>query len=394
VLDIKFENLSNQISSSSAAFSQMTEEQIKSALDSIPITDNMLVVALSPTKAAARVITLISEAAKLKGFGETVSPIASIDVPSKMASGLRSNLAASSADPQSSPSINRIDYQSIEERIKKFQSTVFVSHVGFEPLFGFSGAPTTLLRSMFPEKMNEAFYSRKGNLPAPGEQGEPLKIALSTAQDILDSTAGATTTTTAIEIVTTNGTAGIGGIHIGPTIQEAFSKAIDQLKSIGTTEADPVRSVVVSAGSDPGTHTTLSNALYSLWNTVHLVRDGGSAVLLAECREGVGGGALQALVEGRIKQEQVQAITATTAGAAQQNYTDGLEHLLYIQEVKQRCELGLVSSLPRYYAGTKLGFTPYAGAKDAYEKLLARNGKGHKALVISDADIIYVRPRV
>lgn len=64
-----------------------------------------------------------------------------------------------------------------------------------------------------------------------------------------------------------------------------------------------------------------------------------------------------------------------------------------MQELRQKCELGLVSSLPHYYAGAKLGFATYAGAKDALEKLLARNGKGHKALVVSDADITLLRPR-
>jgi hypothetical protein len=211
--------------------------------------------------------------------------------------------------------------------------------------------------------------ARKGNVPAPGQQGEPLKIAAESAP------AG-----TSVELVA-NGS-GIAGVHVG-TVQEAFSKAAEQLKSVAAAETEQVRSAIISASNDAGTHSTLSSALYSLWNCAHIVRDGGSAVLLAESREGLGGGALQAFVEGRLKLEQV----------ATAPYSDGLEHLLYIQELKQKIDLGLVSSLPHYYAAGKLGLATYAGARDALEKLLARNGKGHKALVVSDADITLLRTR-
>jgi hypothetical protein len=129
------------------------------------------------------------------------------------------------------------------------------------------------------------------------------------------------------------------------------------------------------------------SALYSLWNAVRIVKEGVSAILLAECRDGIGGGALQAFVEGRLKQEQI-------AGSTAMQYIDGLEHLLYMQGIRQKCELGLVSSLPHYYAGAKLGFTTYASARDALEKILVRNGKGHKALVVSDADITFLKPKV
>ncbi len=373
VLDIKFENLSSQISST---FTVISEEQAKAALDSVPVTDNMLILALASSKAAAKAVASISAAAKAKGYAANSI---TVDVPARTASTLRTNLAAITSNLQSTeemPSINRIDYQSLEERTKKFQSTVVVSRASFDPLFGFSGAPTELIRTLFPQKMTEAFMARKeGNMPAPGEEGEPLKIAMAATEGISAS---------AVELVA-NGS-GIAGVHVG-TIQEAFSKAVEQLKAIATAEVDPVRSAFISAGNEVGTHVTLMSALYSLWNAVRIVKEGGSAILLAECRDGIGGGALQAFVEGRLKQEQL-------AGSTAMQYIDGLEHLLYMQGIRQKCELGLVSSLPHYYAGDKLGFTTYASARDALEKILVRNGKGHKALVVSDADITLLKPKV
>lgn len=359
VLDIRFENLASQVSSN---FPLMPEEQAKAAYEAVPVTDSMLVLALSPSKAAARAVHAIFESARAKGFNTTV------DVPARFAGSLRSGMAA--PDPQAAAvPINRIDYQSLEERMKKFQSTVIVSQAALDPLFGFSGAPTTLVRTFFAEKMAEAFSARRDNIPAPGEQGAPLKVATAATEGMQ---------ATSVELVASS--AGAAGIHTG-TINEAFSKAISQLGSMPPAMAEPARSAIISARGDSGFHSTLSGSLNSLWNSVHAVKEGGTAVLLAENRDGVGGGALQSFVEGRLKPEQI----------AMSPYIDGLEHLLYLQEMRQKRELGLVSSLPQYYAASKLGFTTYAGVKDALEKLLAKHGRGHKALVISDADITLLR---
>jgi hypothetical protein len=358
VLDIRFENLASQVSSS---FALMSEEQARAAYETVPATDNMLLVALSPSRAAARAVNAIAGSARAKGLNITV------DVPARFAGSVRSNLA--SLSPDAPVSINRIDYQSLEERAKKFQGTVFVSQVAYDPLFGFAGAPTTLIRELYPEKMAEAFSARRGNIPAPGEEGEPLKVAAGVTEGMQ---------ATAVELVANS--AGVAGVHVDP-VNEAFAKATSQLKSMSTVDSEPVRSAIISASGDSAFHSTLAGSLNSLWNSVHAVKEGGTAVLLAENREGIGGGALQSFVEGRLRQEQV----------ALSPYVEGLEHLLYLQELKQRYELGLVSSLPYYYAAAKLGFTTYSGVRDALEKLLAKHGKGHKALVVSDADITLLR---
>ena len=359
VLDIRFENLASQVSSN---FPAMPDEQVREALiGGVPVTDNMLVVVLSSSMAAAKAVRQIAARA----------PSVTVDVPGRLAGPLRSGLAAV-ADPQAPAiSINRIDYLSLEERCKKFQSTVIVSQAEYDPLFGFAGAPTALVRALYPERMAEAFGARRGNVPEPGVQGAPLKIATAEVE-------GLPQATSSVELVANS--AGIAGVHTG-TVNGAFAGAVEQLKSMpAASEVEQCRSAVISASSEPGPHATLAGALNSLWNSVHAVKEGGTAVLLAECREGIGGGALQALAEGRLKQEQV----------ALSPYTEGLEHLLYIQELRQKRELGIVSSLPNYYAA-KLGFSTYAGVKDAFEKMLAKHGKGHKSLVVSDADISLVK---
>jgi hypothetical protein len=357
VLDIRFENLANQIS---AGFQALPEEEIRAAIAGVPLTNNMLILSLLGSKAAGRAVAMLGEEARAKGFNFTV------DVPPRAAGALRASLAGNEII-----SINRIDYQSLQDRMSKFQSTVVVSSVAYDPLFGFSGAPTALLRNLLVNSMAEAFRARKNNRPAPGVQGGPLRVATSAVAGI---------PATSVELVASSG--GIAGVHTG-SINEAFEKAISQLQSISAVETDLVKCAIISAGGEAGTHSTLAGSLNSLWNSVHAVREGGSAILVAENREGVGGGSLQMFIEGRLRPEQLQ----------QSPYVDGLEHLLFIEELRQKYELGLVSTLPHYYARTKLGFSTYAGMKDILDRLPEKHGKNFKALVLSDADIVLLKPR-
>ncbi len=361
VLDIKFENLASHIAST---FQPLPEEEIIAAFASVPLTDNMLLVSLSPSKAAARALAILAGAARAKGFGVTV------DVPPRMAASLRTSLTAQAGGE--AVSISRADYQSLQERITKFQSAVFVSSVAYDPLFGYAGGPTALLRNFLPNQMSDAFKVRRENIPAPGEEREPLKIAISSTEGIA---------ATSIELVANR--SGIAGIHSG-SMAESFAKAKTQLRAISGVETDPVKCAILSVSSESGIHSTLAVALNSLWNAIHVVKEGGSAILLAESREGVGGGALQMYVEGRLEAEQL----------AKSPYIDGLEHLLYLQELGQKYELGIVSTLPHYYANKKLGFTTYASMKDIMQRLPDRHGKNYRAIVLSDADITLLRPKI
>ena len=358
VLDIKFENLASQISST---FQMPLEQDLKTAITSgVPLTDRMLFLGLSSSKAAAKIIMMLAEEAHTRGFSFT------IDVPHKIASSLRANLTGIETI-----SINRINYQSLNERMAKFQSTIIVSSVAYDPLFGFAGAPTTLLRNLLADQMAEAFKARKDNRPAPGVEGDPLKVAMYAIESI---------PAISIELVA-NGD-NVVGIHIG-SIKEAFDKAIAQLQSISTVEAEPVKCAIISASDEASTHSTLVNALNSLWNSIHIVKDGGTAILLAETREGVGGGALQMFIEGRLKPEQLHLSP----------YIDGLEHLLFIEQLRLKYEIGLVSTLPHYYAKAKLGFVTYSGTKDILQKLQEKHGKHFRTLVLSNADITLLKPK-
>src|SRR5688572_12376012 len=99
VLDIKFDNLASQISSN---FQALPEDQVKAAVDSVPLTDNMLVMVLSPSKSASKVVLMLAEAARAKGIA------ISVDVPAKMAGSVRTSLTTLPGGE--AVSINRADY--------------------------------------------------------------------------------------------------------------------------------------------------------------------------------------------------------------------------------------------------------------------------------------------
>src|ERR1041384_8281069 len=82
VLEIKFENLSSQISSS---FQALPEEQIRAEIATVPLTDRMLVIVLAGSKAAAKATVILAEAARANGFSIRV------DVPAKVAGALRAS---------------------------------------------------------------------------------------------------------------------------------------------------------------------------------------------------------------------------------------------------------------------------------------------------------------
>jgi hypothetical protein len=360
VLDIKFENIANQISS---IFQMpLEQEDVKTTItSSIPLTDKMLILGLSASKAAVKTITMLAQEAHTKGVSFT------IDAPYKIAGTLRANLT-----DIDTISVNRIDYQSLNERMAKFQNTVIVSSVAYDPLFGFSGAPTALLRNLLADQMADAFNARKDNRPAPGIEGNPLKIATSAVESI---------PALSIELVS-NGD-NVRGIHIG-SIKEAFNKAIEQLQSISTVEAELVKCAIISASDEASSHSTLATALNSLWNSIHVIKEGGTAILFAEARQGIGGGALQMSIEGRLKQEQLHLTP----------YIDGLEHLLFMEELRVKYDIGLVSTLPYYYTKAKLGFMTYSGTRDVLQKLHEKYGKNFKTLVLSNADITLIKPKV
>jgi hypothetical protein len=68
---------------------------------------------------------------------------------------------------------------------------------------------------------------------------------------------------------------------------------------------------------------------------VHVVQENGSIVLLAENRHGIGEGASQMFLEGKMKNQYKRGF-----------YVPGPEHLIYMENLRQQFDIGKLSTLP------------------------------------------------
>jgi hypothetical protein len=348
-LDIKFTNL---LANALVDLPLLSEEGIVSSLNEISLSDNMVIIVLSKSKSVGRVVLMLQHIVNSKG-------LQGVDVqvdPAKTCGEVEPN------DTSPSPSLFLPN--------KKYENIIFISHTSYDPLFGFSGTPTLLLRKYMQDQMLVAFESRQTNFPRPGVDCPPLEVALSSSEKLSASS---------VEIVANS--SGISGIYSG-SICKAFKDATRHLVSATKFEVERPKSAIVG-GSSESDLSNLTSSLNLLWNSLHVLRENGSIILVAENADGLGQGALQMFVEGKLKIEDV---------GKKGFYSPGLEHLVFLESIRDRYDVGILSTLPEYYL-KMLGFESYAGGKSVVEKLIAKHGKNHKVLVSTEADVTLLEPR-
>jgi hypothetical protein len=350
VLDIKAENLLDYVTEE---IEHLTDEQINSKLEAITAKNDTQIVVLDTSQYAAKLASmLVDNLAKLdRSFN--------FCVPSDVFNAYRNTYQDKGIRVNELP----------DDPSKLSSNLVFVSQTAFDPLFGYSGSPTRLLRHFGKEEMFEAYKARMGDAPTPGTANNALSIAHKFVERFDGSS---------IEAII--GTRGFADIVVDKPAK-AHQTAIAKLESFGKVEVEKGKASIISSGNG---RSTLSNALNSLWNCIGAVKEGGSITLLAECRDGFGSTALERLVEGKIDIEDAHSLA---------EYIDGLENLLYLDGVGEKYELALISTLPDYYAKSRLGFKTFSRIKDALHHILNVNGQRQKVLVVSDASKVLLKPK-
>lgn len=349
-LDIRFENLYKEIT---PQVFPLQEDQINYRLQDVPVKDNTLIIVFSCTLATKRVLSsLIDKATNNGASGKIMSP------PNlKESINIRNEKWISN-------SLNCEDFGTLKETMDKFDQTLFVTHSAYDPLFGFEGTPTHLLRNYMKDKMIEVISSRSSNMPSPGNFSEPYRLALSLCEDI-----------DAVSIELLGNSNQISDICSG-SINDTFRYTSSKLTEKPNIEPQRVKSEIISPGKEPFHHSTLSESLNSLWNCMGILSRNGSPILLSESRNGLGSRALEMFVEKKLP---------NSMSPNEGKYIDGQEHLIFLEAMREKYNLGIVSTLPEYYLTTKLGFQTYASLKQALASLLARHGKTHKVALFSDA---------
>ncbi|MGI0046872.1 MAG: transcriptional regulator [Nitrosotalea sp.] len=349
VLDIKAENLEKQIGTEGA---NLSNSEIASKLQSIDLTKPTELVILESTKAVQKTVSILLEICNQKSLPK---PRILVD---KSNLHLVKNMFS---DP--SISISEFDNSQLTNT-----NLMFVGEAEFDGLFGYGTVSTKLLRKFGKEQMLEAYEKKNGNLPHPGEDVSTIEVAKKFTDGFEIS---------ALEVIANS--SGVVDVSTGhPSSTMAFSKS---LSLTAINEIGKHRVLFISTGKETS-NDTFSRSLSALWNCANAVKEEGLAILLAECKNGLGSEAILQYAEGRMSLDRLKSPA---------KYVAGMENLLYLTEIQKQFQIGIVSVLPHHYTKDKLALIPFGGTKESMEYVLKSYGDRQKAVIVSDGSRVLLR---
>jgi hypothetical protein len=348
VLDIRAENLDKKIETGGT---NLTDPEISSKLEQIDLTKPTELVILEYSKSIQKIISILLEKCNQKSIPK---PKILLD---------KSNfhvLKTIFSDP--TLIISEFGMSQLSN-----SNLVFIGEMEFDGLFGFNTISTKLIRRFGKDHMLSAYEKRKGNLPASGEDLQTYTVA----QKFTD-----TFDISAIEIVANS--LGVVDLSVGhPSTTSSISKS---LSSIAINEVGKHRAMIISTGKE-NSNQTFGRSLSSLWNCSEAIKEEGLAILLAECRNGIGSEAIQQYIEGRMSLDRLKNPA---------KYVDGMEDLLFLTETGKKFQIGIVSILPEFYT-KKLDMLSFSGIKHAMDHILKTQGARQKISIVSDGSHVVLR---
>lgn len=231
------------------------------------------------------------------------------------------------------------------------KDALLIARAGFDPLFGYSGVASCIARYNHDLMLDILEESRE---PMPG------KITnLSKAYEYISRFESK-----ALEVI-------IDGSMLEIVVDEpikASKRMIDRLESF-KIRCDMCKAMIIGSGRAD----TLYESLFSLWNCIGILKEGGDAILLAEGSKGIGSKALDMHLNG-IKID---------------GYVAGMECIKFIEWSKERYNISLVTSLPDYYM-KRLGFTPFRSINHALMSILDKNQRQKVTIVQDSSNMILI----
>ena len=342
VLDIKAENLNLQINSVGKIMNDLSEK-----LDTLDTSIPTEFVLLNYTEAVKKIIIEIFSICERKSH-----PIPKILSDRKIMSKVKANLPEGSA-------ILPFDVNELHN-----PNLIFVAEMEFDGLFGYETIATRLLRRFGREHMLSAYTKRRTNMPSPGQ----ITDCMDEAKKFVDNFE-------------------IKGIEIVANSQGIMDFNIDHpanttnlFETLGSeTKIDKQKCLIISTGKD-SSNQTLHTSLNSLWNCSNIIPNEGLPILLAECGFGLGSESFQQFVEERFTENLNDP----------EEYIDGMEQLLFLSELKNKFQIGIVSVLPELYI-KKLGMVPLNSVKHALDYVLTNHGSRQKVSVVTDGARVLLR---
>ncbi len=347
VLDIRAENLENNINSDGKI---LEDSKIIENFNQLDTTKTQELVVLHYSKSIQKVLAHLFSQCEQKS-----APIPRILADKKIINQIKSELPeGSSVSEFTSEKISNSDL-------------IFIGEMELDGLFGYETIATRLLKKFGKENMLSAYAKRKGNNPTPGQPTESIEEAKKFVDNF---------EIKAIEIVASS--KGIVDMSIGhPSKTLSISKSFEAfaIKDVGQH-----KTMIISTGKY-ASNDTLGRSLSSLWNCSGAIKNGGLAILFAECSSGIGSEAISQYVDGRLTLDKIRNPS---------KYVDGMENLLFLTEIQKQFQISLVSILPEFYA-KKLNIISINSAKNAMEYILKTQGPRQKVTVVSDGARLLLR---
>ncbi|MDH3361110.1 MAG: transcriptional regulator [Nitrosopumilus sp.] len=347
VLDIKAENLEQKIDSEGKV---LDDSAINEKLNALDLSKPIELVVLHNSKSIQKIISSLFTICEQKS-----KPFPKIFAEKKILNLVKAGL------PEGS-SINEFADVGISN-----SNLIFLGEMEFDGLFGYETISTRLIKKFGLDSMLSAYAKRQGNLPTPGQYPESLTEAKKFTDNF---------EIQGIEIIANS--EGIMDFSIGHPSKTISSTKI--LESNSIKDIGQHKTMILSTGKD-ASNDNLGNSLSSLWNCSNAIKKDGLAILVAECKGGLGSDALQQYIEDRLTLEQLYNPT---------KYVDGMEDLLFLSEIQKNFQIGLVSIIPEFYV-KKLNLISLPGIKYSMDYILKTQGGKQKVIVVSDGARILLR---
>jgi hypothetical protein len=355
ILDIKFENI---LDNSKSDFLLLDNESLSSELEKkIQLKDSTLILNYNPFLHMIPILRHIHETKKKLEMKNIEMNTLSKNMPLKIKRELNDK----------GISINRIENNEVLSKAKTFENIIVLEKIEYDPFFGYKGSPTELTRNSFPNEMDQAYSTIIDKFPQPGTKSEPLNISFEVSKKL---------NFESINVIANND--GINSIYTGG-VENSFKKTIEEFDKISKKEVEKAKSLFISGNSNFNMQATLGNSLNLLWNNYQIVKEKGIVILLSENKMGLGNGALPQFIENRLDQ----------AGLRKYQYLKDLEHLNFLNLIKDKLEIYAISSLPKVYLD-KLGIKTISRVKEGLENILTKHGRNSKILIIPNSELTHV----
>ena len=354
-IDIRMENILENIEKK---VQTLTNDEIKQILSQINFSDKVGIFVADDDEPCLKLAEIIGKILVEKNYNNADVHLI---VPRKGAASVRKRLE----ELPFKVSMAQVEGKPIAEGYGDARTKILLSQVGFDGLFGFSGGLVSMMRAIESRVVGNSFLAHPIREPSSGTSTEAAKMVWENASQLED----------VVSISVVPSQEDINGIVIGD-LQGSQKEAEEKfLKASSKTIAEKARAAIISPGRNRMGE-TLSSSVKSIWNILRGLRDKATVVLLAECAEGLGAEAFKLYGTGRLDSADLPRLS---------KYIDGLEDLVFLQEIKKSHELVIVSGLPNYYIESKFGLKSVKKASDALNHLLSSRGSRTKALVVPQA---------